>query len=361
MVDSPAGVVSRASSAALELPSLLALFAELAATDLGRRRLSNLQPRSELEQIRQRHRLLVDVGNLLEEGSLIPSQEISVSTLLETLRGADRALSGVQLVQLAEILGIVGQLTERTLSSQVEVAQLRSLVEMLPDGEPLRRRIVKCLDKRGRVRDDASPVLARLRRKVHRIREGLYKQLQQTLSEHREHFSEDTVSLKEGRLTLLLQAGARGRLNGLVHGRSGTGQSLYFEPLAVVESNNSLQETIEEEEAERHRLLTELAAEAQSELPLIEAHCEALAEVDMLQSVCRFAQLCDARLPEVAERGELRMVAARHPLLEPSLSSLRESAPGRTEPCCSTYRAGRRGCSRQLLSLCSRGANSVVA
>lgn len=328
MADSSAGVVSRATLEALELPSLLALCAELAATDLGRNRVLDLRPCSDLEEIRRRHRLLVDVGDLLQAGSLIPSQELSVSALLEILRSGNRALSGAELVQLAGILGILRELTQRALSSELDVAQFRSLVEMLPDGEPLRRRIVQCLDKRGRVRDEASPVLVRLRRKVHRIRESLYKQLQQTLGQHREHFAEDTVSLKEGRLTLLLQAGARGRLKGLVHGRSGTGQSLYFEPLAVVESNNSLQETIEEEEAERQRILTELAAEAQSELPLIEAHCEALAEVDMSQSVCRFAQLCDARLPEVAERGELEMVAARHPLLDPSLSSLRESALG---------------------------------
>ena len=58
-----------------------------------------------------------------------------------------------------------------------------------------------------------------------------------------------TVSLKEGRLMLLVHAGSRGRINGLVHGRSGTGQSLYLEPLNVVEANNGLQETLEEEEA----------------------------------------------------------------------------------------------------------------
>ena len=328
MVGLPVRVVSQASSEALELPSLLALYAELAATDLGRRRLLALEPSSELEEIHHRHRLLGDTGNLLEEGSLVPSREEPLSTLLESLHGGDPAVSGPQLMQLASVLEVTRRLTERVRSSEVEVAQLRSLVDLLPDGEPLRRRIIKSLDKRGRVRDDASPALARLRRTVHRIRDGLYKQLQETLTDHQEHFSESTVSLKDGRLTLLLKAGARGRLDGLVHGRSGTGQSLYFEPLAVVDSNNSLQETIEEEEAERHRILMELVAEALQELPLIEAHFAALAEVDLLQTVCSFAELSDSHLPEITQQGELRMLAARHPLLDPSLSSLRESALG---------------------------------
>jgi DNA mismatch repair protein MutS2 len=328
MVGSPVRVVSQASAEALELPSLLTLYAELAATDLGHRRLLTLEPCSELEKIRHRHRLLADTGKLLQEGSLVPSHEESLSALLESLQSGDRAVSGAELMQLAGVLEVTRRLTERVRSSELEVPQLRSLVDLLPDGEPLRRRLIKSLDKRGRVRDDASPALARLRRQVHRIRGGLYKQLQETLTEHQEHFSESTVSLKDGRLTLLLQAGARGRLDGLVHGRSGTGQSLYFEPLTAVDSNNSLQETIGEEEAERHRILLELVAAALQELPLIEAHFAALGEVDLLQGVCRFAELSDSHVPEIAQQGELRMLAARHPLLDPSLASLRESALG---------------------------------
>lgn len=328
MVGSPVGVVSPASPEALELPSLLALYAELAATDLGRRRLLGLAPCSELEEIRRLHRQLADTEKLLQEGSLIPSYEEPLSTLLDDLHSGDQTVSGAQLIQLASVLEVTRRLAERVRTSEVEVAELHELVGLLPDGEPLRRQIIKSLDKRGRVRDDASPALERLRRRVHGIRDGLYKQLQETLADHREHFSESTVSLKDGRLTLLLQAGARGRLGGLVHGRSGTGQSLYFEPLAVVESNNNLQETIAEEEAERQRILMELVAQALDELPLIETHFAVLSEVDLLQSACRFAELSNSHLPELTQDGELRLLAARHPLLDPSLSSLRESALG---------------------------------
>jgi len=62
-------------------------------------------------------------------------------------------------------------------------------------------------------------------------REVLYQDLQGLVQEHRELLSEETVPMREGRLVLMLQAGARGRMPGLVHGRSGTGRSFYFEPL----------------------------------------------------------------------------------------------------------------------------------
>jgi DNA mismatch repair protein MutS2 len=170
--------------------------------------------------------------------------------------------------------------------------------------------------------------LAALRRRSRRLREGLYKNLQETASQHEEHLSEKTVSLKDGRLMLLLHAGSRGRVKGLVHGRSGTGQSLYFEPLSVVEANNGLQETLEEEEAERRRILVELLAEVRESLPGLEAAIEFVAELDLLQSMDRFGDLCSGRLAEISENHSLCLVGARHPLLDPGLAELRESALG---------------------------------
>ena len=75
--------------------------------------------------------------------------------------------------------------------------------------------------------------------------------------------------MRGGRLLLVLSSGARGRMPGLVHGRSASGKSYYFEPLDVVEDNNQLATCVEEQEAERRRLLAELLAAFSAELPLL--------------------------------------------------------------------------------------------
>ncbi len=328
MEDSALRVTSAASEAALELPALLSLVADLAVTDVGRLLVEGLRPfqsRPGLEGHRQR---LSEVGVLLNEGSLVQSLEDPILPLLENLRQGDAAVSGRDLVRLARVLEIAHEACRRIATSESESPALEELRTRLPDAEPLRRRIGKTLNQRGVVRDDASPALTALRRRSRRVRDGLYKSLQETASQHEEHLSEKTVSLKDGRLMLLLQAGSRGRIKGLVHGRSGTGQSLYFEPLSVVEANNGLQETLEEEEAERRRILIELLEEVREALPDLEANVEFVAELDLLQSMDRIGDRCRGRLAEISEGHSLCLVGARHPLLDPALAELREVALG---------------------------------
>ena len=328
MSNSSPPVASLATMEALEFPSLLALCAQFGATDVGRRRILALLPSVSLDEIDALQTLVRDTWKILEAGALVPSQEEELLPLVSGLGGSNLSIEGVHLVRLATVLQITHQAKASIQASEIEIASLQRLLADLPDLEPLRRRILKSLDKRGRVRDDASPQLVRLRRQVHRVRDGLYKLLQESLGESREHFAADTVSLKDGRLTLLLDAKARGQVGGLLHGRSGSGRNLYFEPLSAVDGNNRLQETIEEEEAERLRILAELIAEAQAALPEIEVHLEILGKLDLLQAVCRFGDQTESLLPEVGRAKGLRLFGARHPLLDPRLASLRERALG---------------------------------
>ena len=115
---------------------------------------------------------------------------------------------------------------------------------------------------------------------------------------------------------------------GLTHGRSGSGKSFYFEPLEAVESNNRLQQSVEEEEAERRRILRELIDGAHAAQPAIAAQATFLANLDAQQAIAAFRQTTDARLAEVVPRRQLRLVAARHPLIDPTLAALRAEVLG---------------------------------
>jgi DNA mismatch repair protein MutS2 len=311
---SPLRVTSAVSESALELPVLLSLVAELAVTDVGRLRAEALRPVESLLELEGHRQRLSEVAVLLNDGRLVQSQDEPILPLLENLRQGDAAVTGRQLVQLSQVLKMAHEARHRIAASESECPVLEDLRASLPDLEPLRRRITKTLNQRGVVRDDASPALSALRRRSRRIRDDLYKNLQETVSQHDEHLSEKTVSLKEGRLMLLLHAGSRGRIKGLVHGRSGTGQSLYFEPLSVVEANNGLQESLEEEEAERRRIFIELVAEVRESLVDLEATMEFVAELDLLQSMDRFADLCSGRLAATVAYTPV----LEHPLYKPN-------------------------------------------
>lgn len=320
--------ISEASAAALEWPSFRRLLGALAETELGRRRAEELAPAGDLEALRARRQVYEEASRLLADGPLVPALGEGIGAIVPRLRSGHPPLAGGEILQLAAALRAADAARERLEEAEPPVPALAALAAPLPDPRPLIRRIERTLDRRGSVRDDASPQLVALRGRIQRSREELYGELGGVRARHRELLTEETVPLRGGRLMLLLHAGARGRIPGLVHGRSASGQSFYFEPLEVVEANNTLQGAVEEDEAERQRLFAELLADLAADAPALERWVALVGLLDYLQAVERFARLSGARLAEVARPGELRLHAARHPLLDPRLAEVRERALG---------------------------------
>lgn len=308
---------------------MLAVVATFAATDLGRAGILTLEPLADEGPWRRRRQRLVEAERLLLETSLVPSWEEPVAPLLAAVRDAPDDLSGADILELARLARWAVEAAERLRSATEQAPALAELAPALPGLEHLASRATRVLDERGRVRDDASPRLAQLRRRVRRLRDGLYGALERELQASGDIYSEPTVSVHEGRLVLLLQSGARGRAEGLVHGRSGTGRSFYFEPLSAVRENNRFREANDAEDEERRRLLRELIDAAREAQPEWQSAGELLATLDMLQAACRFAARVEGRPAEPAPPGEVRLVAARHPLLDPRLAAAREAALGR--------------------------------
>jgi DNA mismatch repair protein MutS2 len=323
MIDRQAVQVSDASLEALGFPEVLSLVAALASTDVGGDRVRALAPIAG-PALRLRRGALAELEGLLADGSLVGSLGEPIAELAEDLAGTRPELGGRQLLSWARVLETARSAVERIGG---ERPRLRELLGEVPDLAWLEDRIDATLDRHGAVRDDASPELARLRSRIGHIRKATYGHLHDLLAERAELFAEDTTPLHNGRLVLMLRAGERSRVEGLVHGRSASGRSLYFEPLAAVESNNELQEAVADEAAERNRLLRELADEVVGARQEIAVMVDALAELDALQAASRFGELTRGRLIELSE-GDLSLVGARHPLLAPETRELRRSVLG---------------------------------
>lgn len=328
-------LLSAATAQALELPSLLRVVSHLAASGLGRDRILALEPCTDLDVLLDRRRRFAETSRLLVHGTLVPDFDVHFGVLLERVTTGRPAIEGIDLMRLADLIRTNRKASERIDEAEPPCPGLAALSNALPDLQKLVRKLESTLDRRGEVREDASPKLAALRRQIRQVRDDIYRDLGDYMQGNKESLAEDTIPMRGGRLVLMVQASTRTRNTGLVHGRSGTGKSLYFEPLHVVESNNNLQQSVEDEEAERRRILAELIAEVRAALPALALHVEFLGELDFLQTCVRFGDLCEGTLPEIAPRHQLRLVAARHPLLDPRLAELREEAlgqPGHQNP-----------------------------
>jgi DNA mismatch repair protein MutS2 len=320
--------LSRASLEALELPALLALLAAEARTDLGARRLLALTPTADADALARRRAAYEQVARLAVEAPLVPSLDAELAPLVTRLGEAGEPLDGAEIVVLARLLAAAGEAAARIAAADPPCSELAARLHGLGDPRPLVRRIERVLDRQGRVRDDASPRLVELGRQVRASRERIYGELERLRAAHVELFTDETVPLRGGRLLLMLSSGARGRIPGLVHGRSATGRSFYFEPLAAVEENNTLQGAVEDLELERQRLLRELLAALVAELPTVERLTDLVGELDAHETAARFAAAAGAQLAQMAPRGEARLVGARHPLLDPRLAGRRERVLG---------------------------------
>jgi DNA mismatch repair protein MutS2 len=324
-------IASRATLAALEYGSALALYAAEARTDLGRTRLLATLPAASEAELRARRGAYFEVDRLRAEAPLVPSLGDGLGGLVARALTGEPALSGPEVLVVARFLAAAGEASRRILAADPPCPEIALPAAALPDPRPLVSKIEALLDRKGEVRDDASPKLGALRREVQGARERIYGRLESIGAVHREHLGEETVPLRGGRLMLMLQSGARGKIAGLVHGRSATGRSFYFEPLEVVEENNTMQSAIEELDAERQRIVNEILAELadpETGAPLLEAAAALVAELDALEAAARLAREIDAHLPELALSGSLKLDAARHPLLEPRLAGRRERALG---------------------------------
>ena len=327
-VPSRARGFSRASQAALELPSVLQLVAHHAATDLGHERLRTLAPFTDPDGLARHRQRYQEASRLLASQPFIPYCERPFLPLIAELANGGGRLTGRDLVVLGDLLRITSEARLRIDRAEVPCEALAELATDLPDLEELRRHLKKTFDARGEIREDATPRLATLRRQVRQVRQRIYDQLRTTVETQREHLGEDTIPMRGGRLVLVLQAGARGKVPGLVHGRSGSGKSFYFEPLETVEDNNNLQQASEEEEAEKRRILSDTIRRLLAALGPLEQHADYLAELDRLQASLRFAERSGGRLADLAPRRELVLVGARHPLLDPALAEIRGEALG---------------------------------
>jgi DNA mismatch repair protein MutS2 len=200
----------------------------------------------------------------------------------------------------------------------------------MPDLQNLVDAAARVIGPDGAVRDDASPELASLRRRLRRRRSEVSARLEKMLETRRDALADAVVVLRNERYCLPVSASARSRVAGIVHDRSGSGHTIFVEPLEVVEANNELALAVAEERREVERLLTSLGRAVLDRAEDLVSAVEQVAELDALEAAAEFGALADARVPELSDDGTWALVRARHPLLDARLSGLRQRALGET-------------------------------
>src|SRR5512134_280746 len=191
---------------------------------------------------------------------------------------------------------------------------LRELSRELHALPAIRSTLARSFDPVGELLDTASPRLGSLRAAVRIAYDRLRRRLDSLVgSELGGALQEPIVTLRNGRYVVPVRADARGRVKGIVHDQSGSGQTLFIEPLVVVELGNAWREAQLAVEAEEERILDELSALTAAQADPLDEMLAALATFDFWLARARLAGDMDAVRPETIERDEVELLSARHP------------------------------------------------
>ncbi len=196
--------------------------------------------------------------------------------------------------------------------------------ERLPRFEALLGRARSLFAADGFLRDDASTQLSALRTKLRRLRAEVSREIERIMERRREFLGDAVVVLRNDRYCLPVVASARSRVPGIVHDRSGSGQTIFVEPVEVIEANNDLALLAAEERREVERLLTAFGREVLSSSGALQEAVREMAELDALEAKVELGELAQGRIVELSEDGSWTLAAARHPLLDPLLAPLRQ-------------------------------------
>lgn len=310
----------------LEYAKLLELVARNAQTPMGHRRLLGLRPMTDRRALEQSLAAIAETIGLNEEKQVSWSfsglEDPSDSVAILKIRNA--SLEPNRLLELSRICNQAIFVRSAVQPEKDFAPTLWAVVEAIPPTLLTAvGKITKKLLPGGEVDDSASPELARIRRELNAQRTRLTKSLESVMRSSGDAIQDEIVTMRNDRYVIPVKSDFRGKVGGVAHGFSSSGQTVFVEPLEAIEANNELQNLKGKEEREIARILFDLTEELRENLPGIEAAVEAVAELDAIKTKVEFARRFKAVVPEIADDGTLELTEARHPLLQANLEQLK--------------------------------------
>ena len=324
----------------LEFESLRELVGRFVRSQLGKDELEQLQPHSDRNTLES---TLADVAEAISylratqeaqpvtRGAAIRVRFDSipdVRTTLGMLRIEGAGLESTQILDLTRLLEQAGETRAVLNVAAAKFPRLGARAVNILDPRSMLRDLSGKILPDGTLADDASVALHRLRRDIERQQKQIQISLERFLRAHHDDgtLQEDFITLRNDRFVVPVVAGQQRKVDGVIHSSSGSGHTLFVEPLETIHLNNELVRLREEEQRETLRILRELTELLRSHWPQIQAAVEAMGALELLFAKAEFALEFHCTIPRFSPEGNRRLVlkGARHPLLEDVLRRQRK-------------------------------------
>src|SRR5271166_4565009 len=316
------------SARVLEFDALLELLRGYASSPLGQARIAALAPSVDSEWIAEQQELTEEVRDFRRVGGRFEfSGLLDISQLVKKSRIAGAVLETTEIRDVVLVVDRAAEWREIALhppaNMRTDWRRTRLLSESVPDFAEFLKLFRNKIQPDVTLEDRASPELARIRREIERQRRVIQESLRGYLRKLSEGgtVQEELVTIRGERFVIPVKIEQRRRVQGVVHGASSSGQTVFVEPLETIEQNNDLVRLLDEELAEIHRILLEMTRRIGENAEDILASADVLSELELQFAKARFAEEYNCVAVQLSGETPGRMILhnARHPLLERNL------------------------------------------
>ncbi len=300
----------------LEYPKILAALAQGTVTTMGRERALALLPAIDEDDVREALEVTSEAVALTAEAE-IPVRGARHLESLAARAAVGGTLDPPDLMQVAQTLAVTREVRAYLLSRRPRAPRLAEIAERLVPLPSVESAITKTFDEQGRIRDDASPALRRIRDEMRSVERRLRSTLDAFFhsSANSRYLQESIVTTRGDRFVVPVKAEYRAQVSGIVHDTSASGATLFVEPLSMVPLGNRRRELDAAEREEVLRILRTLSEMVGEHAPTLRTNGETLGEIDLASAKAALAGRLRGQAPEVSPGGMIEFRGARHPLL----------------------------------------------
>ncbi|MBQ9807620.1 MAG: endonuclease MutS2 [Ruminococcus sp.] len=301
----------------LELDKILEMLAGLTSNEETRRMALAIRPDNDLERVRYE---CLKTSQALELSVQFGTPPFS--NFKDVTGTAARAKSGAvislrDLMDIAAMLRQIKGLSDWYSHCENIETELSYLFSRLQPNDWLLEKLERSIISDNEIADAASPELAAIRRKINRagmqLRETLDKMVRNKTTQ--QYLQENSVTIRDGRFVLPVKSEYRGQVSGLIHDTSATGQTIFIEPMAIVEANNDIRILEGKEQEEIERIIRELCRDCGDYADILAENYKVCTELNLYFAKSNLAARLRCSLPEITDDGRMYLKKARHPLI----------------------------------------------
>ena len=340
------------SARVLEFDALRALLRGYTSSPLGQQRVADLAPSTDSAWIQTQQELATEIREFRRVGGRFDFSGLTdINSLINKSRIAGATLETTEIRDVIAAVDRAAAWREISLhppaAMRSDWKQVHSLSAQIADFSEFLRFFRNKIQPDGTLEDKASPELSRIRREIEKQRRAIQDSLRGYLRRLAEGgtVQDELITIRGERFVIPVKIEQKRRVQGVVHGASSSGQTVYIEPLETIEQNNELVRLFDEELAEIHRILQEMTERIGGQSEPIRGAVDTLAELELQFAKARFAEdynCAQARVGHVGadplvrpaseasvleprsrkpEAGSLLLHNARHPILERNLKA----------------------------------------